>query len=378
MGGYRGVDRRRNTALVPSVDVPRLAAASAVLGLAGVASAVLVSSDIKISLELVSSVAMLGATFLVCIAVACVLLYRVARDRAAIHVAVIAGLVGPAHLLAANTVGHSSVWASAAALASLPAAWHLVVLSRAPEIDATIVAWKPVVSTVSVVALVVASVLLLGVPPRMAFAVTIVGWAAGTFAIARAAVARHRHLLWWLVLFGCCLVLTGCLGFAGTAAAALCSSVIVSLVAAMALGGVMVEVRRAYAAQQRAVMVAIAEAAVATMRAQTIDESNAERLHEARAALAGIGAAAQSIARFRDYLEPGQFEQLSEGMVQEVARLRELIEDDAVASVKSEVDVADAIMPVVACARADDLDVVTELPNGLMALRISAGCDGGE
>jgi signal transduction histidine kinase len=88
-----------------------------------------------------------------------------------------------------------------------------------------------------------------------------------------------------------------------------------------------------------------------------------ERDHELRAALFGIEASAQGLSRHRELLTVPQFDELAEGLVAEVRRLRGLV--DGRISAPSTFDLAAAIRPVIACARASGLPVCSSVPDGL-------------
>ena len=89
----------------------------------------------------------------------------------------------------------------------------------------------------------------------------------------------------------------------------------------------------------------------------------AERNHELRAALFGIEASAASLGLHRDRLTSRQVDELIEGMVAEIRRVRALF--DGRTGVPSTFDLGDAIRPVIACAKASGLDVSFFLPPGV-------------
>jgi signal transduction histidine kinase len=89
----------------------------------------------------------------------------------------------------------------------------------------------------------------------------------------------------------------------------------------------------------------------------------AERDHEVRAALFGIEASVSGLSRHRGRLTSTQVDELVDGLVAEVCRLRTLFDGPAIAP--STVDLGDAIRRVVACARASGLDVSFFLPPGV-------------
>jgi signal transduction histidine kinase len=89
----------------------------------------------------------------------------------------------------------------------------------------------------------------------------------------------------------------------------------------------------------------------------------AERDHELRAALFGIEASASGLDRHRSRLTSTQVDELVDGLVAEIRRLRTLFDGPAVTP--STFDLGDAIRRVVACARASGLDVTFFLPPGV-------------
>lgn len=135
------------------------------------------------------------------------------------------------------------------------------------------------------------------------------------------------------------------------------------------------------------------------------DDELAELRHDALAALLGIEAAAQALSRHRHLMHPEQVEELAEGLVAEVRRLRSLLApvpradvgacsvgrgdgrpgpDDGVppihptgrepadpASVvaspaeSAPVDLRDAVLPMLACARANGLTVQADIAPGI-------------
>jgi two-component system, OmpR family, sensor kinase len=89
----------------------------------------------------------------------------------------------------------------------------------------------------------------------------------------------------------------------------------------------------------------------------------AERDHELRAALFGIEASASGLSQHRDQLTSTQVDELVNGLVAEIRRVRILFDGPAVTT--STFDLGDAIRRVVACARASGLDVTFFLPPGV-------------
>lgn len=129
------------------------------------------------------------------------------------------------------------------------------------------------------------------------------------------------------------------------------------------LWGSVIDLQHHHTAERRDLRDALVRAAVATSRAQAIDDGRAELRHDARAALLGIEAAARGLGRQRDLLTPAQRDELSNGLVAEVHRLGALLDERAEDG--APFDLRDAIMPVIACARADGLDVAVDVGTGI-------------
>jgi signal transduction histidine kinase len=114
-------------------------------------------------------------------------------------------------------------------------------------------------------------------------------------------------------------------------------------------------------AEGREVLVA---AALATTRAQAVQDSQQEQRHQATSALLGIEAAAQGLSRNRALLTEPEFDQLSEGLIAEIHRLRSLIEMQAREAL-TRFDLREAIEPVLLCARASGLELTDAVPRGI-------------
>ena len=99
------------------------------------------------------------------------------------------------------------------------------------------------------------------------------------------------------------------------------------------------------------------------MRSGPVVEGVTERDHELRAALFGIEASASGLTYLLDALKSEQVDDLVNGLVTEIRRVRSLFDGLAVAS--GTFDLGDAIRRVVACARASGLDVTFFLPPGV-------------
>jgi signal transduction histidine kinase len=88
-----------------------------------------------------------------------------------------------------------------------------------------------------------------------------------------------------------------------------------------------------------------------------------EREHELRAALFGIESAAEVLSRHREHMTDHQFDDLSRGVLAEVRRLRGLLTGHS--GGHDRFDLAEAIDPVIACARSSGLEVRSSVPRGL-------------
>ena len=103
---------------------------------------------------------------------------------------------------------------------------------------------------------------------------------------------------------------------------------------------------------------------VARGQRRAIDWADSDaREHDLRAALFGIEASAEGLSRHREYLTELQFDELAHGLVEEVRRLRGLLEGRTSSSCSF--DLGEAIGPVIACARASGLDVCSSVPRGI-------------
>jgi signal transduction histidine kinase len=88
-----------------------------------------------------------------------------------------------------------------------------------------------------------------------------------------------------------------------------------------------------------------------------------EREHELRAALFGIESAAEVLSRHREHMTDHQFDDLTRGVLAEVRRLRGLLSGHV--GSRDRVDLAEAIDPVIACARSFGLEVRSSVPRGI-------------
>jgi hypothetical protein len=93
-----------------------------------------------------------------------------------------------------------------------------------------------------------------------------------------------------------------------------------------------------------------------------------EREHELRAALFGIESAAEVLNRHREHMTDHQFDDLTRGVLAEARRLRGLLTGHI--GSRDRFDLAEAIDPVLACARSSGLEVHSSVPRGIDV----AGC----
>ena len=98
--------------------------------------------------------------------------------------------------------------------------------------------------------------------------------------------------------------------------------------------------------------------------AQAVQDSQQEQRHQATAALLGIEAAAQGLSRNRALLTEPEFQQLSEGLVAEVHRLRSMIDVQRRETV-TRFDLREAIEPVLTCTRAAGVELIDAVPAGI-------------
>jgi signal transduction histidine kinase len=202
-------------------------------------------------------------------------------------------------------------------------------------------------------------------PPSARFGLCVVAAAWGIVSLAHAVAPRRRGAgrpwAWWVTAAG--IGLTYAIGaLPGTwAPAAAWLAMSAALIAGLC--GAMLELERHHAGHQQELLGGLVRAAPPKSRAPEIDDDHAELRHDARAALLGIEAAAQGLSRHRDLLTPEQWDELSNGLVAEVHRLASLI--DGRVDTTGCFDLRDALMPVIACARADGLRVEVDVRTGL-------------
>jgi signal transduction histidine kinase len=391
MGGatgpsYRGPDRRRSTQLRDGVDRRRLslgvvglALLAVVLTLGARADGLGVEPDV-----LVVIAASLATTLAFALAFLNLLTWRIAAGQQALYIGAAAlcwaifplgmGVLVPGFISSPRLhEARAAFW-----IAGLPAFAVYAVAAFRPEVDTTRTG-RSVVVPLLVVASGTALVGVLALdrigldgavePVPMPLSVdglsvaVIVGWA--VLAVLHAGAARHRssQLLSWSALTAAGLCIAHAIALSGGELAQPSAWLMVAGATVAGLIGAAVELQRCYSAQGRRALDAVVGASLATTRAQAVNSSYEEQRHEARAAVLGIEAAARGLSRHRDLLTDDQFEALSDALVAEVHRLRTLIDErsDAV----STFDLAEAVLPVIACSTADGVEVHDELTPGI-------------
>jgi signal transduction histidine kinase len=150
---------------------------------------------------------------------------------------------------------------------------------------------------------------------------------------------------------------------AGAVVGAMAAALLLALSLAGYLASRLTRLRRHHEEARHVLREALARTAVATSRARAGDERRAEIRHDARAALLGVEAAIRALTRRRDLLTPAERDELTTALVAEVHRLGALLDERSAPA--SSFDLRDAIAPVLACARADGLDVAMDVAPGL-------------
>ncbi len=96
----------------------------------------------------------------------------------------------------------------------------------------------------------------------------------------------------------------------------------------------------------------------------SVPTSRDERDHELRSALFAIEASAVGLFEHRDRIDSRQAEELARCLAAEARRVRALVEGRT--EDPTTFDLSDAIAPVLACARASGLEIVSMLPGGII------------
>ncbi len=107
-------------------------------------------------------------------------------------------------------------------------------------------------------------------------------------------------------------------------------------------------------------------ASVARGSVSSTSAFQAERDHELRSALFAIEVTATGLSRDRDRLASRQVDELLEGLVAEIHRVRGMVERRPAAP--ATFDLADAIAPAIACARGSGMDVRVSVPQGIQVV----------
>ena len=96
---------------------------------------------------------------------------------------------------------------------------------------------------------------------------------------------------------------------------------------------------------------------------QTAADALDERDHELRSALSGIEAVARGLNRQHARLTIRQVDELTHAIAAEARRLRTML--DRTSGQPRAFDLADALRPVIACARSSGLEVRSSIPRGI-------------
>ena len=356
------------------------------MAVAGLAAAVVVTRHVVELLgeprTLAVVAALTSAALMVALALVCYLSWRVVADQQALYISaacccyttfsLVLGAVVPS--VSSSDPGYAG---AAFQLAGIPA---VVVFGLAAGANSgqSVRRVRSLVATVMLASATVAAVLL-AVPVTQSTGIvpgapTALGARFGLWLVAAAwlivalahAVARQQPgarlpWAWWVTAAG--IGLAHAIGAVPGmwAQAAAWSTMSAALVAGLC--GAVMELDRHHAMQQDELRAGLVRAPPAPSLASGTDDDRAALRHDARAALLGIEAAAQGLCRHRDLLTPEQWEELSNGLVAEVHRLGGLI--DGRVDTTCCFDLRDALMPVIACARADWLRVEVDVPTGL-------------
>lgn len=306
--------------------------------------------------------------------------WRLAVDRRSLYIAAACCCYTAVPLLLGvvlPSVSRSDLPGAASQLAAVPALAMYGLAARRTSDRAGRRAWSVVAPLLVTTGAIAASVLVLtdadlvglepGTPPapstRLGLGVLAAAWAG--LAVVHAAASRRRatQVAWGWSVAAAGISAAYAAGAAGGPRVEAVGWVLMDAALLAGLVGATAELQRHHAAERRDLRDALVRAAVATSRAQAIDRGRAELRHDARAALLGIEAAARGLAVQRDLLTPEQWRELSAGLVSEVHRLGALLDERALDG--GPFDLRDAVMPVIACARAEGLDVAVDVAAGI-------------
>jgi signal transduction histidine kinase len=201
-------------------------------------------------------------------------------------------------------------------------------------------------------------------PSGARFVLCVVAAAWGIVALAHA-VARRRGArsswAWWVTAAGIGLAYAIAAVPGTWAQAAAWSTMSVALIAGLC--GAVIELDGHHVRRHDELRAGLERATPLSPPARGIDDDRAELRHDARAALLGIEAAVQGLSRHRDLLTAKQWDELSNGLVAEVHRLGALIDGQVPTTCRF--DLRDALLPVIACARANGLWVEVDVCSGV-------------
>lgn len=180
----------------------------------------------------------------------------------------------------------------------------------------------------------------------------------------------RRPLLGWLALLVATLALaeaTRHLTVQGTAVWSLGAQGVRLAGFGAGLAGVLYELQHAYQRQGRDLLQSVLSTATAEARIRVTRHETEERVHEARNALMAIEGATQTLERYRERLDAATRESLAAAVSAEIARLQRLASMDKLDEDRALMNVAETLAPVVTGARAQDVDVLMDVPEDLTA-----------
>jgi two-component system OmpR family sensor kinase len=129
--------------------------------------------------------------------------------------------------------------------------------------------------------------------------------------------------------------------------------------------GVVSELERSYVRQRRTLLTTDAELTSARARHAAERATAEERAHDLRSALAGIGSAAVTLERYHDELTVDERAGLARAVSAEIERLQQIVADAR--DERTSAGIADALDPVIRCARSQGVDVRADVHPELVA-----------
>jgi signal transduction histidine kinase len=269
---------------------------------------------------------------------------------------------------------------SGVAVAALTAALMLLLARRGPAVDASAEPQRLLLWVV--VALPTGSAMAVLVPAQIVSSASDAPLAATASLLALLwlylAVTEHRAGLDgrspWLVpvLVGLCLA--SCLDIVagtGLAEASVLAAVLAAAAGVVALDGALREIGQTLTSQNAHLLrltVDVHDRAEKERTAQAVEE---ERLHEVRNVLAGLHGATATLRKYEDRLDPGVRRRLEDAVTGELRRLSHLVDPGQAAPVV-DVDLIEALTPVVVAERELGADLVVEDLQGLLVRGRSA------